>query len=267
MNIKHNWTRDLASLVIVLALAQPAAADKLDDIRARGQLLVGVTESSPPFSFREPGKDIVGYDVDLADRVAKDLGVSTRKISIINAERIPALQQDRVDLVAVGMTRSKGRANDIDFSFAYLDSPHKVLVRKSGGIVHIAQLAGRKLALVKSASVDAELKAAVPTMQIVFFDDYNAAFAALADGAVDSFLADKMLLLWFAQKSGSPADFALIDEYELPRTAGFGLKKNEPRFLDFVNQSLLGLEVSGEAAKIFDTWFAPLPRTFRIQPD
>ena len=85
----------------------------------------------------------------------------------------------------------------------YLDSlPHKVLVQKSSDIVRIAAAAGRKLALVKSASVDGELKTAVPTMQIVFFDGYNAAFAALADGAVDGFLADKMLLLWFAQKSG-----------------------------------------------------------------
>jgi polar amino acid transport system substrate-binding protein len=267
MNVCRRWTRILASTFLALAPALPAAADKLDDIKARGQLLVGVTESSPPFSFREAGNGIVGYDVDLADRVAQRLGVSTRKISIINAERIPALQQDRVDLVAVGMTRSKGRANDIDFSFAYLDSPHQVLVRKSSGIVHIAQLAGRKLALVKSASVDAELKAAVPTMEIVFFDDYNAAFTALAEGAVDGFLADKMLLLWFAQKSGSAANFALIDEYELPRTAGFALKKNEPRFFDFVNETLVKLEASGEAAKIFDTWFAPLPRTFQIRPD
>ncbi len=257
----------LALAFAALAFAMPAAADKLDDIKARGELLVGVTESSPPFSFREAGKGIVGYDIDLAGRVAKALGVTTRDISIINAERISALQQDRVDLVAVGMTRSKGRAKDIDFSFAYLDSPHQVLVRKSSGIVHIAELAGRKLALVKSASVDAELKTAVPTMQIVLFDDYNAAFAALADGTVDGFLADKMLLLWFAQKSGSAENFALIDEYELPRTAGFALKKNEPRFLDFVNQTLLKLEASGEAPKIFDAWFAPLRRTFRIQPD
>jgi polar amino acid transport system substrate-binding protein len=267
MNIRRHRTRFLAGAVFALALAAPAAADKLDDIKARGQLLVGVTESSPPFSFRDVGRGIVGYDVDLADSVAKNLGVTTRKIAIINAERIPALQQDRVDLVAAGMTRSKGRANDIDFSFAYLDSPHKVLVRKSSGIVHIAQLAGRKLALVKSASVDAELKAAVPTMEIAFFDDYNAAFAALAEGAVDGFLADKMLLLWFAQNSGSPANFALLDEYELPRTAGFALKKNEPRFRDAVDQALLKLEASGEAARIFDTWFAPLPRTFHIQPD
>jgi len=255
------------SAMLALALTTPAAADKLNDIKARGRLLVGLTESSPPFSFRDDGKGIVGYDVDLAGRVAKSLGVTTEKIAIINAERIAALQQDRVDLVAVGMTRSKGRAKDIDFSYAYLDSPHMVLVRNDSGIDHVSELAGRKLALVRSASVDAELKAAVPTMQIVLFDDYNGAFTALAHKEVDGFLADKMLLLWFAQKSGHAADFTLMGDYQLPRTAGFALKKDEPGFLDFVNRTLLKLEASGEAAKIYDAWFAPVPRTFHIQPD
>lgn len=261
-----------AAIVLFAAVAAglaalSARADKLDAIKARGRLMVGVTESSPPFSYRDGGKGIVGYDVDLAEHVAQQLGVAAEKIPIINAERIPALQQDRVDLVAVGMTRSKGRAKDIDFSYAYLDSPHMILVRKDSGIAHIAQLAGRKLALVRSASVDAALKAAVPTMQIVFFDDYSGPFAALTERRVDAFLADKMLVLWFAQKSGHGADFSLIADYQLPRTAGFALRKNEPRFLDFVDRTLLGLEASGEAAKIYDAWFAPVPRTFRIAPD
>jgi|HubBroStandDraft_4_1064222.scaffolds.fasta_scaffold98588_2 polar amino acid transport system substrate-binding protein len=257
----------LAGTALPLLLTVPAAADKLDDIKARGKLLVGVTETSPPFSFRDGGKGIVGYDVDLADRIAKSLGVAGEKVPLINAERITALQQDSVDLVAVGMTRSKNRARDIDFSYAYLDSPHMILVREDSGIEHVTQLAGRKLALVRSASVDADLLAAVPTMQIVLFDTYDAAFLALAEKRADGFLADKMLVLWYAQKSGYAGDFALIDDYELPRTSGFALKKNEPHFLDFVDQALLKLEASGEAAKIFNAWFAPLPRTFRIQPD
>jgi polar amino acid transport system substrate-binding protein len=257
----------LAGAALPLLIAAPAAADKLDDVKARGKLLIGVTETSPPFSFRDDGKGIVGYDVDLADQVARSLGVSGEKVLLINAERIAALQQDRADLVAVGMTRAKGRAGQIDFSYAYLDSPHMILVRKDGGIGHLTQLAGRKLALVRSASVDADLLAAVPTMQIVLFDTYDAAFAALADKRTDGFLADKMLVLWYAQKSGRAGEFTLICDYELPRTAGFALKKNEPRFLDFVNRTLLNLEASGQAAKIFDTWFAPVPRTFRIQPD
>ena len=267
MRNRCKCARLLVSAMLALGLTAPAAADKLTDIKARGRLLVGVTESSPPFSFRDHGKGIVGYDVDLAERVAKSLGVATEKIAIINAERIAALQHDRVDLVAVGMTRSKGRAKEIDFSYAYLDSPHMVLVRSDSGIAHVGDLAGRKLALVRSASVDAELKATVPTMQIVLFDDYNGAFAALADKEVDGFLADKMLLLWFAQKSGHAADFTLMGDYQLPRTSGFALKKTEPGFLDFVNQTLLELEASGEAAKIYDAWFAPVPRAFHIQSD
>ncbi len=256
-----------AGMAWLLAPAVCAAADKLDAIKARGKLLVGVTESSPPFSYRDDGNGIVGYDVDLADEVAKRLGVAAENITIINADRIPALAQDRVDLVAVGMTRSKTRGNDVDFSYAYLDSPHMILVRKDSGVREIADLAGRKLALVRSASVDAKLKEAVPTLQIVYFDTYDLAFAALAGRGVDGFLADKMLVLWYAQRSGHPADFSLIAGYQLPRTSGFALKKNEPRFLAFVNQTLLDLEASGEAAKIFDKWFAPLPRAFRVKPD
>jgi polar amino acid transport system substrate-binding protein len=255
------------SAAIFLASSGLAGAGKLDDIKTRGRLLVGVGEASPPFSFRDGGKGIVGYDVDLAGRVARRLGVAVDKVPIINAERIPSLQQDRVDLVAMGMTRSKGRARDIDFSIAYLVSPHKVLVRKDSGIMTVGQLFGRKLALVRTASVDADLKAAVPTLQIVFVDDYDAAFAALKDRRVDGFLADELLLLSYAQKSEAPQDFDLVAGYELPRTAGFGLKQNEPRFRDFVNQALLVLEASGEAAKIFDAWFAPVQRPFKIEPD
>ena len=253
--------------LLLLILASPAMADKLNDVKARGQLNIGVAEASPPFSFRNGERGIVGYDVDLSAQVATRLGVSLAKAPIINAERIPSLRDGKVDIVAMGMTRSPGRAKDIDFSIATLVSPHKILVRRDAGIAKVTQLAGRTLALVRSASVDKDLKDAVPTLQIVFFDDYEACFTALKDKRVDSFLADELLLLRIAAQSGTPQDFSLIEGYDLPRTAGFGLKKNEPRFTDFVNRTLLDLEASGEAAKIFDTWFAPLKRPFQIKPD
>jgi polar amino acid transport system substrate-binding protein len=261
-----------AAGVLLLVLAAhltviPARADELDDVKARGMLVVGVAEASPPFSFRDHDRGIVGYDVDLAAEVAKAFGVSMTKVPVINAERIPALRGAQVDLVASGMTRSAGRARDIDFSLAYFASPHKILVRRDSGLTKRSQLAGRTLALVRSASVDKDLKIAVPTLRIAFFDDYQAAFAALRDKQVDSFLADELLLLRFAQRSGAPDDFSLIGDYTLPRTAGFGLRKNEPRFKDAVDRILIGFEASGAAARIFEKWFAPLRRPFRIQSD
>src|SRR5262245_39497890 len=89
----------LLGIAATLLLGAPAAADKLDDIFARGRLLVGVSETSPPFSARQGENGIVGYDVDLAARVAQRLGVSMEKISVTNPERIPALQHDRVDQI------------------------------------------------------------------------------------------------------------------------------------------------------------------------
>ena len=259
--------RAFAHPLLLLLLTLPAMADKLDDIKARGALIIGVAEASPPFSFRDGARGIVGYDVDLTAQLAKRLGVGLEKVSIINAQRIPSLRDGKVDIVAMGMTRTPTRAKDIDFSVATLVSPHKILVRRDSGLTDVKQLAGRTLALVRSASVDRDLKAAVPTLQIVFFDDYQACFTALKEKRVDSFLADALLLLRFAAQSGAPQDFALIEGYDLPRTAGFGLKKNEPRFTEFVNRTLLELEASGEAEKIFDVWFAPLKRPFRIKPD
>src|SRR5262249_45501152 len=253
--------------LLLFALASTAVADKLDDVKARGTLVIGVAEASPPFSFRQGERGILGYDVDLSGEVAKRLGVSLSKVTIINAERIPSLRDGKVDIVAMGMTRTPTRAKDIDFSVATLVSPHKVLVRRDGGIAKVGDLAGRTLALVRSASVDQDLKDAMPTLQIVFFDVYSACITALKEKRFDSFLADELLLLRFAAQSEAAQDFALIEGYDLPRTAGFGLKKNEPRFTEFVNRTLLDLEASGEAAKIFDTWFAPLRRPFRIAPD
>jgi polar amino acid transport system substrate-binding protein len=261
------WQSKFLIGIALLFTVDGAAADKLDDIRTRGRLLVGVSETSPPFSWRDGEKGIVGYDVDLAARVAERLGVAVDKVSITNAQRIPALQQDRVDVAASGMTRADNRRRDIDFSLAYLISPHKVLVRRDSGIVAVKQIGGRKLALVRSASVDAELREAVPTLEIALFADYAACFKALAAKEVDGFLADEVLLASFAHKSGAADAYTFVPDYELPRTAGFGLKKDEPRWKAFVDETLLGLEASGEAQRIFDAWFAPVRRPFRIQRD
>lgn len=254
------------SAAFLLCAAGLAAADKLDDIKARGKLLVGVSETSPPFSSRENGK-IVGYDVDLAARIAKRLGIPMEFVSVKNSERIPALQQDRIDLAASGMTRADNRRRLIGFSLAYLVSPHTVIIRKDSGITAVKQMAGKKLALVRGASVDMELKQAVPTMEIVFFDDYASCFNALKEKRVSGFLADEVLLWTFAYKNGSPQDYMMIPDYDLPRTAGFAIKKDEPRFTKFVDDTLLDLEKAGEAQKIFDAWFAPVKRTFTIKAD
>ena len=129
----------------LLTLVLPATAERLDEVKVRGKIIVGVSDTTPPFSFKRPGEsEHIGYDIDLVRAVAKRLGVALETVSLSSAERIPMLKNGQVDFVATSMTRTPERLHDVDFSVIYFVTPHAVIVKKSSGITSVHQLAARK---------------------------------------------------------------------------------------------------------------------------
>src|SRR3954449_5789501 len=103
---------------MLLALALPAMGDRLDEVKARGRLIVGVSDTTPPFTFKRPGEpDHAGYDIDLVRAVAKRLGVAVETVSLSSAERIPMLKNGQVDFVATSMTRTPERLRGVNLSY------------------------------------------------------------------------------------------------------------------------------------------------------
>src|SRR6218665_3332065 len=83
------------------ALSGAAHADQLADIKKKGELVVGVLGTDEPNSFIDPKtREIIGYEVDLAQAVAKKLGVKLKLKQLAVAARIPELQQGHVDILA-----------------------------------------------------------------------------------------------------------------------------------------------------------------------
>jgi polar amino acid transport system substrate-binding protein len=267
------WNRAWMSTALLALLVVPAAADKLDDVKARGKLVVGVSDTTPPFSFRKlPENTIAGYDIDLVKGVARRMGVSLEMVPVSSAERIPLLQQDKLDFVATSMTRTRERLRDIDFSHIYFVTPHAVIVRKESGITSVRQLAGRKASSASTSTAGGNLKDVVADVSIVYVRDYALAFAALKAGEVDAFTTDETVLRAIVRQDGHPDDYVFLPDFTKSRDVGFALKQNEPRLKATINQALLDLESSGEAATIWKTWFgpgteAPMARTFKIQAD
>jgi polar amino acid transport system substrate-binding protein len=266
-------TRLIAAAAALLALAAPAAADRLDEIKARGRLIVGVSDTTPPFSFKRPGENtVVGYDLDLVHAVAKRLGVAVETVSVSSAERVPMLQQGKLDFVATSMTRTPERLKEIHFSYIYFVTPHAVVVKKSTGITSVQQLAGKKAASAATSTAGGNLKEVVPSVEIVNVRDYSVAFGMVKDGKVEAFPTDESVLRAIVQQDSRPDDYLLLGDFTKSRNVGFALKKDEPRFKDAINEALLDIEASGEAARIFDTWFGPksqepMQRKFKIQAD
>jgi len=265
--------RTIAAILIAMMFVQPAAADRLDDAKARGKLMVGVSDTTPPFSFKRSGEStVVGYDLDVVHAVAKRLGLPVETVSVSSAERIPMLKDGKLDFVATSMTRTPERLGDIDFSFIYFVTPHAVIVRKSSGITSVHQLAGKKASSASTSTAGPNLKEVVPNVELVYVRDYALAFGLLKEGKVDAFPTDETVLRAIVQQDGHPDEYVFLQDFTKSRNVGFALKKNEPRFKDAVNKALLDVEASGDAVKIFSAWFGPqsqepMVRKFKIQAD
>jgi polar amino acid transport system substrate-binding protein len=262
-----------ATILAGIAWAQPAAADRLDDVKARGKLIVGVSDTTPPFSFKKPGETtVVGYDLDIVHAVGKRLGLPVETVSVSSAERIPMLKDGKLDFVATSMTRTPERLKDVDFSFIYFVTPHAVIVRKDSGITSVHQLAGKKASSASTSTAGPNLKAVEPHVELVYVRDYAIAFGLLKDGKVDAFPTDETVLRAIVKQDGHPDDYVFLPDFTKTRDVGFALKKGEPRFKDAIDKALLDVESSGDAAKIFENWFGPqssepMTRKFKIKAD
>uniref|UniRef100_UPI001C2253A3 transporter substrate-binding domain-containing protein n=1 Tax=Nocardia noduli TaxID=2815722 RepID=UPI001C2253A3 len=128
----------------------------LDAIRARGRLVVGLDAGSNLFSFRDPLTGaIVGFDADIAREVARDLLGSPDLIeyrSLGSAEREGALQNHSVDIVAKTMTITCERRQRVEFSTVYLKAGQRVLAMKNSGIGGLADLAGKRVCVVRGTT-------------------------------------------------------------------------------------------------------------------
>ncbi|MGQ5521623.1 transporter substrate-binding domain-containing protein [Chitinimonas sp. PSY-7] len=259
----------LLSTVLGVVLLGSAFADDLDEIKKRGTLIVGVKDSTPPFGMRNhKAQTISGYDVDFAIAIAKQLGVKVVVKEVESAQRIPKLQAKEVDLVIATMTKNAEREKQIDFSYGYFVTWQKFVTPK-GKVNAVEDLAHAKIGTVTGSTSERNLRRDLREADLVLFADYKQAFNALSKGELDAVSTEEPIL------AGRLAKMPNKDEFEIPDVSisvevyGIGVRKGEKRLLNEVNKTIVGMEESGEAEKIFDRWFGPssqmpLLRTFKI---
>jgi polar amino acid transport system substrate-binding protein len=248
------------------------AADTIESIKNKGVLVVGVKDSTPPFGYiDEKTRSLVGYDVDFVTEIAKKLGVRLELKAVTSASRMPQLQEGNIDIIAATMTKTAERAKTIDFSHTYFLTGQKFLVKK-GTVKSLADLDGRKIGTSKGSTSEQNAKKALPSATILSFDDYPQAFLALQQGKVFAVTTDESILAGMLAKTPNKDQFEIPDIQISDEPYGLGLRKGDKGLLDFVNKTLLEMEKSGEAKKIFDKWFGPgsptpMKRNFTIVAD
>ena len=241
-------------VLLWLALAGTAHADALDKIKKDGVLVVGVRNGMRPFGFVDKKTmELVGYDVDFARAIAGKLGV---KLQLKSSDQplIPVLRQGGVDLIAGAMTKSPERMEQCDFSVTYYVTKQTFLVRK-GTVKTLADLSVQKIGTSQRSTAVQNAKKALPDSTIVRFNSYPDAFRALKQGSIGAISTDETILAGLLAADPRKADYEILGATTSDERYGLAVRKGNPQFLAFVNATLLELEQSGEAAKIYDKWF------------
>lgn len=253
------------------ALAAPPA-DTLAEVKKKGVLVAGVKDSLPPFGYiDEKTRTIVGYDIDFVNAIAKKLGVKVEMKPVTSASRMPQLQEGNIDIIAATMTKNAERAKVIDFSHTYFFTGQKFIAPK-GKVKSLNDLAGKKIGTTKGSTSEQNVKTAIPTSTVLSFDDYPQAFLALQQGKVQAITTDEAILAGLLAKAPNKAKFEIPKLQISDEPYGLGMRKDDKNFVDFVNKTILEMEKSGEAKKIFEKWFGKktdfaLDRTFKITAD
>lgn len=263
------------ALLALPLLSFSAHADQLDDIRKKGEIVVGVLGTDEPNSFIDPKtREIVGYEVDLANAIAKKIGVKVVLKQLAVAARIPELQQGRVDILAASLTHNAERESQVDFSLTTFVTGQLVMVRANSGITQLAQLTGKKVLTVKGGTQEPNIRKAVPGVEVVTFETAPQAFLALQQGKGIAYVNDEISLLSnYAKLGPTKKDYAILAQSISVEPLALGLKKGEKGLKAAVDGALRDLESSGEAEKLFFKWFGPSTklqfekRSFRINSD
>ena len=223
---------------------------------AGGTFTVGFDQEFPPMGYVGDDGEYTGFDLEVAEEVAKRLGMEFVPQPVDWAAKDMELESGNIDCIWNGFTMT-GREDDYPWTEAYMANQQVFVVTAESGIKTLADLAGKVVEVQAESSAEAALKddpdltGTFGTLQTT--PDYNTAFMDLQMGAVDAIAMDEVVARF--QIEQRQVDFIVLDETLAAENYAVGFKKGNDALKDQVQAQLEALAADGTLAKISEKWF------------
>lgn len=212
--------------------------------------------TQPPFTMKAKNGELIGYEVDLAKALAKNMGVTLKLVEMPFPDLLGALKSGKVDAVMSGMTMTPERNLQVLFAGPYILSGKSILT-KSKLISEIsAGNSGKKYRIVTlKGSTSAEfVKNYMPTHEVIPVDNYNAGVEMVLNDKADAMVADKPICVVTIMKNQGK-DLVMSDKPLTIEPIGIALPSDDPQFLNLVENYISSLELSGTLQLLEKSWF------------
>lgn len=220
------------------------------------ELVVATDTAFVPFEYKD-GDKYVGFDIDLWDAIATDMGVSYKLQPMDFGGIIPGLQTNQVDVGLAGITIKDERKKVIDFSDGYYDSGFLLMVPADSTIKSAADLAGKKLSVKTGTSATDYAKENFKDTELRLFPNIDNAYLEVMTGRVDAAMHDTPNVLYFVKKNGK-GKVKSVGKQMMAHQYGIAFPKGS-KLVSKVNVSLAKLKSNGSYNAIYKKWFGTLP--------
>ncbi|OCP18757.1 MULTISPECIES: glutamine ABC transporter substrate-binding protein GlnH [unclassified Ensifer] len=237
-----------AAIASALALTQGARAE---------DLVVATDTAFVPFEFKE-GDKYVGFDIDMWDAIAKEIGVTYTLQPMDFNGIIPALQTKQVDVALAGITIKDERKKAIDFSDGYYDSGFLLMVPEDSTVKGADDLRGKVLAVKTGTSATDYAKENFKETELRQFPNIDNAYLELQTGRVDAAMHDTPNVLYYVKTAGG-GKVKAVGEQMMAHQYGIGFPKGS-ELVAKVNAALASMKKDGRYSEIYKKWFGTEPK-------
>lgn len=272
----HQTTRRLlvAGALSVAALLHPVLvrAQSIDSLKSAGVLKVGSQVAQVPWGFTDASGKLTGFDIEVAELLAKDLGIKAEFTPVTPANRIAALLTGQVDVLAAVIGIFPDRQKVVLFSRPYTNNDTVYIGRADLKIRGFDDLKGVRVGVPRGTPQDIAVTKGAPTAIIQRFDDDSTTVQALISGQVDV-VGGASTQLANIEKVAGPGKF---DQKFIVARAfnAFAVRPPSRELVNYLNDFVGRKIASGELPALYKKWFgtelpelpttgegdAPLPR-------
>lgn len=223
-------------------------------------LRIGVSPFTP-WVFKGKSGKWVGFEIDVAKKLAKDMGVTPKFISYDWEKLIPSLNEGKIDVIIAGMAITPQRALKVNFSLPYATSGISLAtnIERTKHIRNAEELnqPGIKIGVISATVSEGLAKRIFNKAMIRPFKKSKDAESAIVTGKIHAYLEAKPIPRFIALDHPRKVDVPLSEPL-LATKAGFAINKGDPDFLNFLNSWVIARETDTWLPSTHDYWFESL---------
>ena len=244
-----------AAVALALSACAPAGEkDRLARMQQAGVVRIGITGTSPPWTSFDAEHKPTGYDVEVAQEVARRIGVA-QVTFVPDAFKnfVEGLKTDKYDLVLNDLTPTPARSEQVDFARAYGVEDFRIFVRADEISIHgVADLKGKVIGVTTGSSNERWAKAHLSSIETRGYDNGSLLFRDLFLGRIDAVLVSHFGGLKYGEANQQPLREASEPlSYQLSAPA---LAKEQPRLKKALDQAISAMLADGTIDRLAGRW-------------